>query len=121
MLKLKRLVVEQYRNVRPGTELRFDDGLNLVLGQNASGKTTLLALLSAVCRSAFEGIADEEFALEYELGSERFTVVAWVSHRYAEPSGLDQVFGAGQRWTDHFEVLIEDRERRARYQILSSP
>src|SRR5690606_12677028 len=120
MFKLKRLRIEQYRNVKPGTELRFDDGLNLILGQNASGKTTLLALLSAVCRSAFDGIADEDFVLEYELRSERFTVTARVAHRRAEPSDPDGVFGARPRWKDDYEVLIEDGQEEARALIVSS-
>lgn len=108
-LKLKRLKVFQYRNVKPGTELRFDDGFNLILGQNASGKTTLLALLSVVCRSTFDDIADEEFALEYELWSERFTVTAKVAHRRAEPSSVDHVLGAGARWEDEYELVLDDR------------
>lgn len=120
MFKLKRLRIEEYRNVKPGTELRFDDGLNLILGQNASGKTTLLALLSAVCRSAFDGIADEEFVLEYELRSERFTVTAKVAHRRAEPSDPDGVFGAKPRWKDDYEVLIDDGQEEARTLIVSS-
>ena len=57
-VKLKHLKIHQYRNVRPGTELRFDDGINLVLGQNASGKTTLLSLLSAVSRSTFTELSE---------------------------------------------------------------
>jgi energy-coupling factor transporter ATP-binding protein EcfA2 len=61
-VKLKRLKINQYRNVRPGTELHFDDGVNLVLGQNGSGKTTLLGLLSMVCGWYFEELEDEEFA-----------------------------------------------------------
>ena len=120
MFKLKRLRIDEYRNVKPGTELRFDDGLNLILGQNASGKTTLLALLSAVCRSAFDGIADEDFVLEYELRSERFTVTAKVAHRRAEPSDPDGVFGARPRWKDDYEVLIEDGQEEARALIVSS-
>lgn len=110
MLELKRLKILQYRNVKPGTELRFDDGLNLILGQNASGKTTLLALLSAVCRSAFDGIASEEFELEYELSDERFTVTTRVVHRRVEPSDPDGVFGAKPRWDDDYSVVIDDRE-----------
>lgn len=121
MFKLERLKILQYRNVRPGTELRFDDGLNLILGQNASGKTTLLALLSAVCRSAFDAIADEEFELEYELRSDRFTVTAKVMHARAEPSGVDAAFGAGPRWKDSYDVVIEDRQEQTKVVVVSSP
>jgi len=121
MYRLKRLKILQYRNVRPGTELRFDDGLNLILGQNASGKTTLLSLLSSVCRSMLDDILDEEFALEYELWGARFTVTVNVSHRRAEPSDLDQVLGAGARWEDAYEIVLDDRVSHTRTKIVSSP
>ena len=121
MFKLKRLKIEQYRNVKPGTELRFDDGPNLILGQNASGKTTLLALLSAVCRSVFEGIADEEFALEYELHSEQFVVCAQVAHRRLASVDAGAVFGAGPRWDDDYVLVIDDRVSHSQTTIVSSP
>jgi energy-coupling factor transporter ATP-binding protein EcfA2 len=117
MVKLKRLKIHHYRNVKPGTELRFDDGFNLILGQNASGKTTLLALLSVVCRSTFDDIADEEFALEYELWSDRFTVTAKIAHRRAEPSSIGHVF-AGPRWDDEYEIVLQDRVSSAQTTIL---
>lgn len=120
MFKLKRLGILQYRNVRPGTELRFDDGMNLVLGQNASGKTTLLALLSAVCRSTFDDLLDDELELEYELRSARFTVTTKVSHRRAEPSDLDQIIGTGSRWKDAYEIVVVDRVSQAQTRIVSA-
>lgn len=70
MLKLKRLRIDRFRNVKPGTELRFSDGFNVLLGQNGTGKTTLLELISMVVRSNFESLAKEEFAVEYELAEE---------------------------------------------------
>ena len=73
MVKLKRLKINQYRNVRPGTELRFDDGVNLVLGKNGAGKTTLLALLSCVAGNDFSALESEAFELEYETSGGDFT------------------------------------------------
>lgn len=67
MVKLKRLKILKYRNIKPGTELHFDDGINLILGQNASGKTTLLSLLSAIARADFSEIQEDELELEAEL------------------------------------------------------
>ncbi|HEY0482353.1 MAG TPA: AAA family ATPase [Kofleriaceae bacterium] len=67
MLKLKRLRVERFRSLARGAELSFSDGINIVLGQNGTGKTTLLDLISMVVRSDFSSLAKEEFALEYEL------------------------------------------------------
>ncbi len=70
-VKLKHLKIHQYRNVRPGTELRFDDGVNLVLGQNGSGKTTLLGLISCVASRSLAAIENEAFDLEYMLADQR--------------------------------------------------
>jgi energy-coupling factor transporter ATP-binding protein EcfA2 len=67
MLKLRRLVIRKFRNVRSGTELRFNDGFNVVLGRNASGKTTLLNLISMLVRPDLSAIQNEEFDFEYEL------------------------------------------------------
>ncbi len=107
-VKLKRLKINQYRNVRPGTELRFDDGVNLVLGQNAAGKTTLLSLLSAVSRSAFEDLSHEEFELEYELTSGNFTIVAKVSHRRRlDPAAVDPE-GNAHLWSGDYTIHITD-------------
>ncbi|MBZ4418433.1 AAA family ATPase [Myxococcus sp. RHSTA-1-4] len=66
-MKLTRLVVHHYRNVTPGTELVFSPARNLVLGENGTGRTTLLELLATVVGSDFSGLIHEAFALEYEL------------------------------------------------------
>jgi Fe-S cluster assembly ATPase SufC len=44
MLKLRRLRVEKFRSVAKGAELSLSDGINVLLGQNGTGKTTLLEL-----------------------------------------------------------------------------
>lgn len=69
MLKLKRLRVERFRSLARGAELSFSDGINVVLGQNGTGKTTLLELISMVVCSDFSSLTNEEFAFEYELSS----------------------------------------------------
>lgn len=78
MLKLKRLRIERFRSLVKGTELLFSDGINVVLGQNGTGKTTLLELISMVVRSDFRSLSNEEFAVEYELsapGGENIAVI----------------------------------------------
>lgn len=67
MLKLRKLRIEKFRNVKPGTVLEFSDGFNVLLGQNGTGKTTLLELISRVVRSDFSDLAREEFAIAYQL------------------------------------------------------
>jgi len=109
MLKLKRLTIHRYRNVKPGSQLRFHDGVNLVLGQNASGKTSLLSLISAACRASFERLKEEPFELEYVLESERFTVGVKVSHLQASFSEDAELVGVSL-WDDAYEIVIESRQ-----------
>lgn len=66
---LERLKINQFRSVEPGTELCFSEGFHVVLGKNASGKSTLLDLIAASLavdfdRSAFQ---DEPLDLEFTL------------------------------------------------------
>jgi energy-coupling factor transporter ATP-binding protein EcfA2 len=65
--RLKSLEIVKFRSVVPGTRLIFSPGMNVVLGENASGKTTLLNLISMVLRSDFSEIEQEDFELAYEI------------------------------------------------------
>jgi ABC-type lipoprotein export system ATPase subunit len=65
MLKLKRLTIHKHPRVQAGTELVFNDGVNVLLGVNGSGKTTLLELIVEVLHGRFEGLAEHEFHVSY--------------------------------------------------------
>src|SRR5256885_10303897 len=67
MAMLTRLRINTYRNIVSGTELTFSPSLNVLLGRNATGKTTLLKLISTILISDFTGLLNEEFAIEYDL------------------------------------------------------
>ncbi|MCU0655575.1 MAG: AAA family ATPase [Polyangiaceae bacterium] len=64
---LKRLKIHRFRTVRPGTELVFNAGFNVLLGRNGSGKTSLLDLISRVLRADFSDLREEEFDIEWEM------------------------------------------------------
>jgi energy-coupling factor transporter ATP-binding protein EcfA2 len=70
MVKLHWLQVNTFRSVKPGTRLTFNDGYNVLLGQNGTGKTTMLNLISAAVSSDFEDIKDADFDLSYQLASD---------------------------------------------------
>jgi len=59
MLKLKRLTIHKFPRVKPGTELVFNDGFNVLLGVNGSGKTTLLKLLEEIFWGSFNANHDD--------------------------------------------------------------
>lgn len=66
---IERLKVNRFRSVEPGTELCFSDGFHVVLGKNASGKSTLLDLIAASLALDFDRPAfhDEPLDLEFTL------------------------------------------------------
>lgn len=85
MVRLRRLVIHKYRIVKPGTELSFHDGYNVLLGKNGTGKTTLLNLIAMCLSSSFAGLEDEEFKLEYELELPMGRLHVAVSHLRNRP------------------------------------
>jgi len=66
-MKLTRLKLHRFRDVPPGTELVFSPAFNLLLGDNGTGRTTLLELIAQVLGADFSLLAREEFSLEYSL------------------------------------------------------
>jgi energy-coupling factor transporter ATP-binding protein EcfA2 len=119
MLKLRRLRVERFRSLTRDAELSFSDGVNVLLGQNGTGKTTLLELISMVVRSDFSTLAKEEFALEYELAvPEGESIVVTVRN---DRVAMEQVqtpveLGAREVFRSSAEVLGgADRRRLLRY------
>jgi energy-coupling factor transporter ATP-binding protein EcfA2 len=103
MLRLRRLKINKFRAVKPGTEIHFRDGFNVLLGKNGTGKTTLLELISMALRFDFSTILDEEFELEFEaddlVEGATHHVTASVANRITrgaqseEASGLAKLFG----------------------------
>ena len=66
-MKLTRLKLHRFRDVAPGTELVFSPSFNLVLGDNGTGRTTLLELIAQVLGADFSTRVREEFSLDYSL------------------------------------------------------
>ncbi len=83
--KLTRLKIESFRNVEP-CELRFGDGFNVLLGLNATGKTTLLELIAAVLSGDFSKFRDAAFTVEYELSFSVGTFVVSMRNNRVERS-----------------------------------
>lgn len=69
MLKLKRLTIHKHPRVQAGTELVFNDGVNVLLGVNGSGKTTLLELIVMVMQGRLESVPEHELHLSYVFES----------------------------------------------------
>jgi energy-coupling factor transporter ATP-binding protein EcfA2 len=68
MSKLTKLSIKKFRNVAP-TTLEFSPGLNVLLGRNAAGKTTLLRLLSTAIGSRDEALQDDVLDMSCRVSS----------------------------------------------------
>lgn len=66
-VRIERIVIHKLKHIAPHTELRFGDGVNVVLGKNGTGKTTLLRLLTHVARLDFSPYAREDCRVEATL------------------------------------------------------
>lgn len=91
MVKLNWLQVNRFRSVKPGTRLTFNPGHNVLLGQNGTGKTTLLNLVAAAVRSDFSEYKDEEFDVSYELASDKGSVTFSVRNENRAPSVAEAI------------------------------
>jgi ABC-type lipoprotein export system ATPase subunit len=94
MVKLRWLQVNKFRSVKPGTRLTFNPGYNVLLGQNGTGKTTLLNLVATAIELNFADFKDEEFDLSYELASNEGTVTISVRNEnrtFPSPEGFEGI------------------------------
>lgn len=123
-MKLKWLEIERFRNVAPGTRLEFDDGFNVVLGRNGTGKTTLLRLIEAVVTGDYRPFVRESFTIECELSSGDSRLCVRVSHhRNVRPAdGVRPVTARLASETSQTEVnLVCDEGETTRLMAASSP
>jgi hypothetical protein len=85
-VRLKRLRIDKYRNVAPGTELHFSDGFNVLLGKNGTGKTTLLSLIGVLASDTLGPLAGNPLDITYTLAFEGVTATARIQNeRIDEP------------------------------------
>jgi energy-coupling factor transporter ATP-binding protein EcfA2 len=96
VVKLKRLKINSFRNVRPGSDLRFSDRFNILLGPNGAGKTTLLNFISHVLRSGVPEPGDP-FSIELEVSVPGGTLTGTLSAASEpDPSATLAALGLGQ-------------------------
>ena len=91
--------IDKLRGVQPGTVLNFTGDINLVLGKNGVGKTTLLEVIACAAKLEFSACENEEIDVTVELddgdGSSIVTgsLVARIRHHRMEkqPSPADVI------------------------------
>ena len=105
-LRLRRLVIHKFGDVLGPTELDFAEGMNVLIGQNGGGKSTLLRLIVAAIE------ADAEIFRKYgvDLEAEWVMEQARVNYRLVvEREPVARPTGAG-RGVRHFRPLVRAGE-----------
>jgi energy-coupling factor transporter ATP-binding protein EcfA2 len=74
--RLRWLKIAKHKYLAPGTYLDFNETYNVLLGQNGTGKTTLLDLITMILTADFSAVKGESFAIEYELSYPGLTITA---------------------------------------------
>ncbi|MEM9453535.1 MAG: AAA family ATPase [Myxococcota bacterium] len=102
--RLIRLKINRFRNVVSGTELYFDEGVNILLGRNGTGKTTLLELIAAVVRGDLRAYERHEFDIEFDL---LFGGLSWMVEVRSSLSNSKSPKGVTKpSW--YYRVRVED-------------
>lgn len=111
MVRLERLAIRKYRRLAPGTELRFSPHHNVLLGKNASGKTTLLDLIACVVSLDFSNLRDEAFDIEFEFWDGE-TRLLWMELRnVAKPTELPGGHGRSRAFEASARIELANGRR----------
>src|SRR5215510_4037939 len=85
---LRTLRIRRFRNAAPA-ELQFNRDFNVLLGQNAAGKTTLLDLIAACASSNFSEFEQTPFSVEYEVSGPLGTVRTTLENPGSKPKAAN--------------------------------
>jgi energy-coupling factor transporter ATP-binding protein EcfA2 len=67
MATIRRVTIHRLRNVKPGSTFELHPGLNVLLGQNGTGKTTLLQWMADFMSGNLEPWSREPYRVEVEF------------------------------------------------------
>jgi len=111
MVRLTRLRIDRFRNVKPGTELRFGPTFNVLLGKNATGKSTLLDLIAAVTNDDLSAYAKEDagFDLTWWLEKDENELELRAERTPAKPSVLSDRVREEKEFDDVWTIALRIR------------
>lgn len=69
MATIRRVTIHRLRNVKPGCTFELHPGLNVLLGQNGTGKTTLLQWVADFLSGNLDSWSKEPYRVQVELGT----------------------------------------------------
>jgi energy-coupling factor transporter ATP-binding protein EcfA2 len=131
MATIRRVTFHRLRNVKPGCTLELHRGLNVLLGQNGTGKTTLLQWMADFLSNDLKAWDAEPYQVELDFEISPGNIHVIVDNQLAELAE-DREASAElthlARWTDSqarsslltFEIAVESSDERYEIQARSS-
>lgn len=78
-MKIEKLVLENYKSFKNRTEIKFNEGLNILVGDNEAGKSTILEAIHLCLSGILEGRYLKhdfhQYLFNYEVVAEYLTKV----------------------------------------------
>lgn len=133
MAIIRRVTIHQLRNVKPGCTFELHRGLNLLLGRNGTGKTTLLQWMADFLSGNLKAWEDEPYHVKIEIDVETETQPASVhvevkNHASRFPLRDILAHGSGeQKWGEQLRgnavpsAISSIEVGQDRYQIRAKP
>jgi hypothetical protein len=115
MVRLTRLRIDRFRNVKAGTELRFGPTFNVLLGKNATGKSTLLDLIGAVTNDDLSAYAKEDagFDLTWWLENGEDQLEMRAMRTPAKTGIVSERIGVEKEFDDVWMIVLRTRGTEA--------
>jgi energy-coupling factor transporter ATP-binding protein EcfA2 len=85
--RLERLNIHHFRGVASETELTFADGINVILGKNGTGKTTLLDLVAKILSGDLRALERQVFHIAFTIAGGDWKLHAQIRNERREGNG----------------------------------
>lgn len=95
MATIRRVTFHRLRNVKPGCTIELHPGLNVLLGQNGTGKTTLLQWMADCLSGHLYQWDDEPYDVELEIETDAGTsLLVRIHNEVIEPTPRQRLLNA---------------------------
>lgn len=83
---ISEISIDGYRNCKNKSTIKFNEGLNIIVGENASGKTTIINAIRMILREQeFKYVTEDEFYKSFEEEEEKKNICIDITMKELTP------------------------------------